>query len=47
MTTNPHEQKKRGIMEKVEEGPGGAREDEDMPGRAYEDAAACEDRTTP
>ena len=47
MTTNPHEQKERGIMEKVEGGPGGAREDEDLPGRAHEDAAACEDRTTP
>ena len=34
-------------MEKVEGGPGGAREDEDMTGRAHEDAAACEDRTTP
>ncbi|CBL04278.1 hypothetical protein GPA_18530 [Gordonibacter pamelaeae 7-10-1-b] len=44
MTTNPHGRKEHGIMEKIEDGSGGARKDEDLPESAHEDVAACGDR---
>ena len=31
MTTNPHGRKEHGIMEKIEDGSGGACEDENLP----------------